>query len=385
MLIVGIAVGLIVGAFLSRLFFLRRDANKVNKTNTVLVNSSEESTTSWADAYVAELNSVLGAIPLGVVVTDEQGNVVLGNHVVSGVEVLRHIDVLVNEAAERIIKKSRETDSAVRETLQLFGPPPRTLVIEARPLEGSKSVAIIEDISERTRIDAVRTDFVANISHELKTPVGALSILADTIRDEDDLKIIHRLSSKMVNEAKRMAKTIDDLLELSRIELDVSAALEPVSIFSVIAESIDRMAHFAAQAGISIVSQLPEADCVVKGDRLQLVSAVSNLVDNAVKYSEKGDKVTVRVSVLEATVDVSVSDEGIGIPQSDLDRIFERFYRVDRARSRGTGGTGLGLSIVRHVMNNHGGSVNVTSQEGEGSTFVLTLLRPSGNTSMNII
>lgn len=385
MLIVGIAIGLIVGALLSRLFFLRRDANKVNKTNTVLVNSSEESTTSGADAYVAELNSVLGAIPLGVVVTDEQGNVVLGNHVVSGVEVLRHIDVLVNEAAERIIKKSRETDSAVRETLQLFGPPPRTLVIEARPLEGSKSVAIIEDISERTRIDAVRTDFVANISHELKTPVGALSILADTIRDEVDLKIIHRLSSKMVKEAKRMAKTIDDLLELSRIELDVSAALEPVSIFSVIAESIDRMAHFAAQAGISIVSQLPEADCVVKGDRLQLVSAVSNLVDNAVKYSEKGDKVTVRVSVLEATVDVSVSDEGIGIPQSDLDRIFERFYRVDRARSRGTGGTGLGLSIVRHVMNNHGGSVNVTSQEGEGSTFVLTLLRLSGNTSMNII
>lgn len=382
MLIVGIAIGLIVGAFFSRLFFLRRDANKAN---TVLVTSSIESAISEVDAYVYELNSVLGAIPLGVVVTDEQGNVVLGNHVVSGVEVLRHIDVLVNEAVERILKKSREMGSAVHETLELFGPPPRTLVIEARPLEGSKSIAIIEDISERTRIDAVRTDFVANISHELKTPVGALSILADTIRDEDDLKVIHRLSSKMVKEANRMAKTIDDLLELSRIELDVSAVLEPVSIFSVIAESIDRMAYFAAQAGISIVSQLPETDCVVRGDRLQLVSAVSNLVDNAVKYSEKGDKVTVRVSVLEATVNVSVSDEGIGIPQSDIDRIFERFYRVDRARSRGTGGTGLGLSIVRHVMNNHGGSVNVTSQEGEGSAFVLTLLRPSGNTAVNNI
>ena len=327
----------------------------------------------------------MNAIPLGVVVTDEQGNIVLGNHVVAGVEISRHIDVLVNEAAERIIKKSRELGSTVRETLELFGPPPRTLVIEARPLEGLKSIAIIEDISERTRIDAVRTDFVANISHELKTPVGALSILADTIRDEDDLKVIHRLSSKMVKEANRMAKTIDDLLELSRIELDVSAVLEPVSIFSVIAESIDRMAYFAAQAGISIVSQLPEADCVVKGDRLQLVSAVSNLVDNAVKYSEKGDKVTVRVSPGDAAIDISVSDEGIGIPQSDIDRIFERFYRVDRARSRGTGGTGLGLSIVRHVMNNHGGSVNVTSQEGEGSTFVLTLLRPSGNTAVNNI
>ena len=381
MLVGGIIIGLIIGLIVSRIIFLRKSTT----ANTQLIVPIVETPLSEAEAPVAELNSVLNAIPLGVVVTDEQGNIVLGNHVVAGVEISRHIDVLVNEAAERIIKKSRELGSTVRETLELFGPPPRTLVVEARPLEGLKSIAIIEDISERTRIDAVRTDFVANISHELKTPVGALSILADTIRDEDDLKVIHRLSSKMVKEANRMAKTIDDLLELSRIELDVSAVLEPVSIFSVIAESIDRMAYFAAQAGISIVSQLPEADCVVKGDRLQLVSAVSNLVDNAVKYSEKGDKVTVRVSPGDAAIDISVSDEGIGIPQSDIDRIFERFYRVDRARSRGTGGTGLGLSIVRHVMNNHGGSVNVTSQEGEGSTFVLTLLRPSGNTAVNNI
>ena len=381
MLIGGIIIGLIVGLIVSRIIFLRKSTT----SNTQPIVPIAETPLSEAEAPFAELDSVLNAIPLGVVVTDEQGNIVLGNHVVAGVEISRHIDVLVNEAAERIIKKSRELGSTVRETLELFGPPPRTLVIEARPLEGLKSIAIIEDISERTRIDAVRTDFVANISHELNTPVGALSILADTIRDEDDLKVIHRLSSKMVKEANRMAKTIDDLLELSRIELDVSAVLEPVSIFSVIAESIDRMAYFAAQAGISIVSQLPEADCVVKGDRLQLVSAVSNLVDNAVKYSEKGDKVTVRVSPGDAAIDISVSDEGIGIPQSDIDRIFERFYRVDRARSRGTGGTGLGLSIVRHVMNNHGGSVNVTSQEGEGSTFVLTLLRPSGNTAVNNI
>ena len=381
MLIGGIIIGLIIGFIVPRIIFLRKSVT----ANTQPIVPVAETSPSYAEAPIAQLDSVLNAIPLGVVVTDEQGNISLGNHVVAGVEISRHIDVLVNEAAERIIKKSRENGTAVRETLELFGPPPRTLVIEARPLEGSKSIAIIEDISERTRIDAVRTDFVANISHELKTPVGALSILADTIRDEDDLKVIHRLSTKMVKEANRMAKTIDDLLELSRIELDASAVPEPVSIFSVIAESIDRMAYFAAQAGIGIVSQLPEADCVVKGDRLQLVSAVSNLVDNAVKYSEKGDKVTVRVAPGVETIDISVSDEGIGIPQSDIDRIFERFYRVDRARSRGTGGTGLGLSIVRHVMNNHGGSVNVTSQEGEGSTFVLTLLRPSGNTAVNNI
>ena len=381
MLIGGIIIGLIVGFIVSRIIFLRKSVT----ANTHPIVPVIETAPVEAETPVAELDSVLNAIPLGVVVTDEQGIIVLGNHIVAGVEISRHIDVLVNEAAERIIKKSREIGSSVRETLELFGPPPRTLVIEARPLEGLKSIAIIEDISERTRIDAVRTDFVANISHELKTPVGALSILADTIRDEDDLKVIHRLSTKMVKEANRMAKTIDDLLELSRIELDASAVPEPVGIFSVIAESIDRMAYFAAQAGIGIVSQLPEADCVVKGDRLQLVSAVSNLVDNAVKYSEKGDKVTIRVSPGVETIDISVSDEGIGIPQSDIDRIFERFYRVDRARSRGTGGTGLGLSIVRHVMNNHGGSVNVTSQEGEGSTFVLTLMRPSGNTAVNNI
>jgi len=380
-LVGGIIIGIIVSAF-PFVFFLRRSTVKANSESVV---GSVELLSSEAEVHVAELNSVLNAIPLGVVVTDEQGNIILGNHIAAGVGILRHIDVLVDEAAERIIKKSRETGSVVRETLELFGPPPRTLVIEAMPLEGSKSIAIIEDISERTRIDAVRTDFVANISHELKTPVGALSILADTIRDEDDLKVIHRLSSKMVKEANRMAQTIDDLLELSRIELDGSVVPEPVSIYSVIAESIDRMAYFAAQAGIGVVSQLPEDDCVVKGDRLQLVSAVSNLIDNAVKYSEKGDKVTVRVTSLDTTIEISVSDEGIGIPQSDIDRIFERFYRVDRARSRGTGGTGLGLSIVRHVMNNHGGSVNVTSQEGEGSTFMLTLLRPSGNTAVNNI
>jgi two-component system sensor histidine kinase SenX3 len=380
-LVGGIIIGIIVSAF-PFVFFLRRSTVKANSES---VDGSVELLSSEAEVHIAELDSVLNAIPLGVVVTDEQGNIILGNHIAAGVGILRHIDVLVDEAAERIIKKSRETGSVVRETLELFGPPPRTLVIEAMPLEGSKSIAIIEDISERTRIDAVRTDFVANISHELKTPVGALSILADTIRDEDDLKVIHRLSSKMVKEANRMAQTIDDLLELSRIELDGSVVPEPVSVYSVIAESIDRMAYFAAQAGIGVVSQLPEDDCVVKGDRLQLVSAVSNLIDNAVKYSEKGDKVTVRVTSLDTTIEISVSDEGIGIPQSDIDRIFERFYRVDRARSRGTGGTGLGLSIVRHVMNNHGGSVNVTSQEGEGSTFVLTLLRPSGNTAVNNI
>ena len=179
-------------------------------------------------------------------------------------------------------------------------------------------------------------------------------------------------AKRMVKEAYRMAQTIDDLLELSRIELDGSIQREVVSVADVIHESAERLSHVVTQMGIHLVVEIPETEASLMGDRVQLVSAVSNLIDNAAKYSEKGDTIVVRAEKVGESIKISVTDEGIGIPQVDLDRIFERFYRVDRARSRGTGGTGLGLSIVRHVASNYGGTVNVKSQEGEGSTFVLT-------------
>ena len=363
-LLLGVAVGVVIG----RALYAKWSPKTVAEGT---VNDVEQPQEIQLD-NIENLKAIFDALPIGVVIADASGSVLLRNKLAVGVGGLRHVDVLVDEAVERLISSFHRNGQAVREVLELFGPPQKTLVIDVRPLDDNRSLTVIEDVSERSRIDAVRTDFVANISHELKTPVGALSILAETIQDEDDLAVIHKLSKRMVKEAYRMAQTIDDLLELSRIELDGSVQPEVVSVADVIHESVERLSHVVSQMGIQLVAEIPETDSSVMGDRVQLVSAVSNLIDNAAKYSEKGDTIIVKAEKVGENVEISVIDEGIGIPQVDLDRIFERFYRVDRARSRGTGGTGLGLSIVRHVASNYGGTVNVKSQEGEGSTFVLT-------------
>jgi two-component system sensor histidine kinase SenX3 len=245
------------------------------------------------------------------------------------------------------------------------------------PLHGADRrlgvVVVIDDVTDRRRLEAVRRDFVANISHELKTPVGALALLAETLLAEDDPAIAHRLAERMLTEAFRVGRTIDDLLELSRIEADEEGRREEVPVHVFVAEAADRVQPAAEQQGISIEVEEPPKRLVVAGDRRQLVSATYNLLDNAVKYSDAGASVQVRARTDGKWVDVEVQDHGIGIPGRDIERVFERFYRVDRARSRETGGTGLGLAIVRHVASNHAGDVQVTSTEGEGSTFTLRL------------
>ena len=358
-----------MGLFVGRTLFKKKRSHPA--TETKAAENPEQQPEAQLD-NLDSLKAIFDALPIGVVIAEADGSVILRNKLAVGVGGLRHVDVLVEEAVERLVSSFHRNGRAVQEVLELFGPPQKTLIIDVRPLDDNRSLTVIEDISERSRIDAVRTDFVANISHELKTPVGALSILAETIQDEDDLDVIHKLSKRMVKEAYRMAQTIDDLLELSRIELDGSIEPEIVSVADVIHESVERLSHVVSQMGIQLVAELPETEASLMGDRVQLVSAVSNLIDNAAKYSEKGDTIVVKAEKVGGSVEISVIDEGIGIPQVDLDRIFERFYRVDRARSRGTGGTGLGLSIVRHVASNYGGTVNVKSQEGEGSTFTLT-------------
>ena len=235
------------------------------------------------------------------------------------------------------------------------------------------AVAVVDDISQRRRLEDVRRDFVANVSHELKTPVGALSLLAETLDGEDDPEIVGRLSARVAAEADRLGRIIDDLLDLSRIEANESPVQEDVALQRILQEAIDPLRAVAHSHDIEIQVVKAAPTLAIPGDRRDLVSAVGNLVDNAVKYSEPGSRVTVDVSWGRQWIDISVSDQGIGIPSRDLERIFERFYRVDRARSRSTGGTGLGLAIVRHVAVNHGGSVSVRSVEGEGSTFTLRL------------
>ncbi len=313
---------------------------------------------------------VLNALPLGVVVVGVDGIELFRNRAASEVTGMRHADVLVDEVMERLIR-SASRGRAKSEQIELAGPPQRVLDIRVTPLTDGSSIATIDDITERWRLDQVRTDFVANVSHELKTPVGAISVLAETIEGETDDELILRLVKRMIIESQRMSRTIDDLLELSRIEMGGEMLTASVDLNDVIAEAIDRAQPIATRQGVSIIFERSSSPCTINGDHYQLVSAVSNLVDNAVKYSDENGVVQVEARFKDGCVEVSVTDSGIGIPMASLERIFERFYRVDRARSRGTGGTGLGLSIVRHVVTNHGGEVNVRSREGEGSTFIL--------------
>ena len=318
------------------------------------------------------IRTALDSLTVGVVVASAEGEVLFRNRVASGLTGALHADVLVDEAIDVHLRGALSGENR-RQVIELFGPPSRVVLVAAYPIDEGGALATIEDITERSRLDAVRTDFVANISHELKTPVGALAVLAEALADETEPEVIRRLSLKMVEESIRAGRTIDDLLELSRIELGGEAIKEAVAVGLVIAEAVDRVRTLADRRGVVLRVVEPGDRMKVLGDRRQIVSALGNLVENAIKYSESGKLVEVSASTDGLNVDMRVRDEGMGIPTRDLDRIFERFYRVDKARGRGTGGTGLGLSIVRHIMANHGGEVNVASQEGEGSSFRLIL------------
>ena len=307
----------------------------------------------------------------GVILSDRNGDIVYRNpsaRAHSGT----HAGVLVDEAIERHLRRASR-GTRTEEIIELYGPPRRVVFVSAAPTADGGAYAFIEDVSERRRIDAVRTDFVANISHELKTPVGALAVLAETLADEDDPATVRRIADRMLEEAHRAARTIDDLMELSRIELGGEHVRDGVDTGDVIRAAVERVAEIAHRREITIDWLDRDQSANVTGDRRQLVSAVGNLVENAVKYSEVGGLVQIRSHVVGPWIEFMVIDQGTGIPSRDLDRIFERFYRVDKARGRDTGGTGLGLSIVRHVATNHGGDVQVSSREGEGSTFVLRI------------
>jgi two-component system sensor histidine kinase SenX3 len=234
-------------------------------------------------------------------------------------------------------------------------------------------VAFLRDVSEARRIENMRRDFVANVSHELKTPIGALGLLAETMAGEEDAEMLRRLAGRVLHESERLERTVEDLLDLSILEAQESPERELIAVDRLMADAAERMASTAEAAEIPIELIEPAGDILVACDRRQVTSALFNLLDNAVKYSEEGGKVEFSAQVEGFTVAISVRDHGIGIPHRDLERIFERFYRVDRTRSRATGGTGLGLAIVRHVAQAHQGEVSVESQEGHGSTFTLKL------------
>ncbi len=329
-----------------------------------------------ARATVTRLAGALGAIPQGVVICDDTGREVFRNQIAQAYVRGRHGEALVEQAIQEQLAALRAGTEPQR-TLDLYGPPRRVLVLSALALparpHSAGALVLVDDVSERRRLEAVRRDFVANITHELKTPVGALGLLADTIVAEEDATVVRRLAERMTEEAFRVGRIIDDLLDLSRIEAEESPRSEPVPVHVVVTEAVERVRPLAQTRGITIeVEALARWHCV-QGDQRQLVSAVANLLENACKYSDAGSSVEVRSRVEHGEVEVEVRDHGIGIPGRDLERVFERFYRVDPARSRVTGGTGLGLAIVRHVATNHKGEVRVASREGEGSVFTLRL------------
>ena len=447
-------------------------------------------TESSSDAI--RLRRSLDTLTQGVVLCDENGTVIYRNGRANALMLSRHGDALAAQAVTEVLEDAWHEGSSER-TLDLYGPPRRTLQVRARQIDDGRRplgvIALIEDISERRRLEEIRRDFVANVSHELKTPMGALGLLAETLVSEPDPQVAQRLAGRIHNEAFRVSRIIDDLLDLSRIESEEAPPREPVLVNLVMADAIERVRATSDQRGIEIVLHEPSPPVAVMGDRRQLVSAMHALLENAITYSYDNSKVVVTGTVqrtnptlehpavrpadvsnggadaaegtvsddtpasgqapvakadesaseegpiepvftpeiLEAytppdedagvsalatgstlsttppgeaekgdaagtgqletssagspswrveerdSVRLSVQDHGVGIPARDLDRIFERFYRVDHGRSRDTGGTGLGLSIVRHVANNHQGWVDVESREGEGSTFTLVL------------
>ena len=345
-------------------------------------------TTAHEELFAAyeRVCGALRSVSDGVQVCDERGNVVFSTlaDVIIRDEPLS--ETMVGQAVRDVLAAAAVGRSELRH-VDLYGPPRRTLEVAGKPVSTPAdapsrqlhtrnavlgTVAVVHDVSDRERIDAIRRDFVSNISHELRTPVGALSVLAETMTTETSAAVLRRLASRVETEAQRLGHTISDLLSLAQIEAAEGPRPEPCSILEVVDQAVDRTKAGAAQREVLLrVDEVP-AQAVVLGDRRQLVTALTNLLDNAVKYSDPG--LSVRLSVqLGADVIIEVTDEGIGIPARDRERIFERFYRVDRARARDTGGTGLGLAIVRHVAVNHGGEVSVRSIEGHGSTFSLRI------------
>jgi two-component system sensor histidine kinase SenX3 len=377
----------IASAFLTRRFTRKsivqaiggRDGvDPIDEHTRVLDRANAQTATETARADVLQLS--LDALTSGVVVTDETGEVLVRNRLADQLATRSHEQTLIDAAVAELLDAAVQGRKDERE-VEIFGPPPRTLFINAVPITANSAVAknvvgalaVIDDVTDFHRIEKTRRDFVANLSHELRTPVGAASLLGEMLVDEPDADVRQQLTDRLLIETDRMTATIDDLLTLSRIESMTEQLDERVVIQTVIEEALARTRVAADSGNIQVGSVVPTEPLAVVGNRDQLVTAVVNLVENAIKYSEPGDSVSVRARLDSEVVSIVVQDTGRGIPARDLDRIFERFYRVDRSRDSATGGTGIGLSIVRHIAINHGGAVEVTSYEGDGSTFTMTL------------
>ncbi|MET0767726.1 MAG: ATP-binding protein [Aeromicrobium sp.] len=360
MLIAG-AIGGVIGAMVTYLwrFDERRQQSVAEPTPVVphgaeLVLSVLSSSAVLVDSSDTVVNASAPAVAMGIV----------------------HDNRLEPDELMALVRQVRR-DGQVREAdVSLQPRRGTTSYVHARvaPLTSRLILVLADDRTREHRVESIRRDFVANVSHELKTPVGALNLLAEAVGEaKDDPEAVVRFSARMHLESERLTRLVQQIIDLSRLQNDVlSDDATTIKIGELVSEACEHSATDAEHKGIDIVTSV-EPDLHVHGDRGQLHAAVSNLVENAVTYSPEGSHVTVTAQRDGEDVRLTVADNGIGIPGDELDRIFERFYRVDPARARATGGTGLGLSIVKHVAASNGGSVEVWSEPGLGSSFTLVL------------
>ncbi len=321
---------------------------------------------------------VLQALPLAVLVVDVTQQVLAANRVADELGLVRGGVLAALPQLRRLVDDTRRTgrphETEVQAPLAQLGRAPAVFRARLAPVGDGTVAVLLEDVTEARRVEAVRRDFVANVSHELKTPVSALQLLAEAVVDAaEDPVAVRRFGGRVRKEAERLGRLVQEIVDLSRLQgADPLPDPVRVPVDAVVREAVDRARTVATARGTSLVRS-GDRGLEVLGSEPQLVTAVGNLLDNAVSYSPDGTRVVVGVRRDGDTVEVSVTDQGIGLAEDDLERVFERFYRVDPARSRVTGGTGLGLAIVKHVATNHGGEVAVWSVEGSGSTFTLRL------------
>lgn len=360
--------GAAVATFLA--FFLsKRSTRKLNNA----IKSESLVTAKVPEDQLERFMDALDLLPIGIVIVDLKQNRRVRNNAAAAMTGVRYVDILVDQAVDAMIDEIKVAKSGKR-ILEAVAGTTRYFKISGQSMDDERGIVTVEDITEKSRIDTVQTDFVANLSHELKTPIGAVAALADSLNGETQTEVVWRLAERIVTESHRMSRIVDDLLDLSRVEFGGTEEWTDIDLAAVLVEVVSTNQYAAKRQGLGL-SLTGSSELLVRGDRSQLVSVFSNLVDNAIKYSEIGGVVNVNSTVKDDEIVLSVTDHGIGIAERDQKRIFERFYRVDKARSRATGGTGLGLSIVRHIVLEHGGAIDVRSEEGVGSTFTVRLPR----------
>ncbi|MFY7819363.1 MAG: sensor histidine kinase [Rhodoluna sp.] len=361
-IVLAVCLAVTIGLIFSLLFTMKRRSQAAELA--IEQNSSDSAlelleVLSLTALVVTPSNQVLRATP---------GAIALG--------LVRNRDLTQDDLRALVVSASQTSSVETLEADVAVGLGPEKTLLHARAVQLSDSnvLLVVEDNTESKRLDDTRRDFIANISHELKTPIGAISLLAEALVDaSDDPVAVQKFSKSLRKESKRLTNLIKDVVQLSRIQsAEVVANAEVVDLSTVVMEALDRNSYRAEARNVKISYDAPEGVEVI-GDPEMLTVAVKNLIENAILYSEEGAPVGVGLRQVDDVAEIAVTDSGLGIPQEDQTRIFERFYRVDPSRSRATGGTGLGLAIVKHVASTHNGEVKLFSKPGVGSTFTLRI------------